>query len=221
MAGSNNQAHLYSQTDFVESAGCILFDFRSTGIDSRSTTQTGAQSHDETTTTTAPTPDLYPTKIILIHKQTKRSPYHKYLLPKGRRNIGESRAAAALREIAEETGLKCELLPVTLRSRATADDNRRGGYTLDEVRVFRGCTDPFMMTMRRQVGDDRREVWKVVWWFVGVVCETQVEEGEGYLDEGCEAVGVGREEAVGRCTRGSDGEVVRRAIEVVRGGLGG
>jgi 8-oxo-dGTP pyrophosphatase MutT (NUDIX family) len=40
-----------------------------------------------------------------------------YILPKGRRNLGESRRTTAIRETTEETDIPCRLLPVNLVSR--------------------------------------------------------------------------------------------------------
>ena len=42
-----------------------------------------------------------------------------WLLPKGRRNTNESRHAAAVREAAEETDYRCQIVPVDMMTRAT------------------------------------------------------------------------------------------------------
>ena len=53
-------------------------------------------------------------EVCLLHLV----PRDEYILPKGRRNLGESRQEAALREAREETGYDCRLLPITMTSRA-------------------------------------------------------------------------------------------------------
>ncbi|KAK5098193.1 hypothetical protein LTS08_006326 [Lithohypha guttulata] len=169
MATSTPVQRIYDSTQWVESAGCILFDFRNTGFNPLTAPVPSTTTTTTTTTATPPSPSpisglgSLPTsphlteepKIVLFYS----NPRNQYLLPKGRRNIGESRADAALRETFEETGLKCSLLPVTLHSRATsvnpADDRTTaGGYTVDEPRTFTRATEPFMCMVRRL--DSRR-----------------------------------------------------------------
>jgi 8-oxo-dGTP pyrophosphatase MutT (NUDIX family) len=48
--------------------------------------------------------------VCLIHYTVK----DEWLLAKGRRNCGESRLEAALREVEEETGYKCHVYSVTM-----------------------------------------------------------------------------------------------------------
>lgn len=47
----------------------------------------------------------YEVEILLVH----RPAYDDWTFPKGKANPGESDAACALREVEEETGLRCEL----------------------------------------------------------------------------------------------------------------
>ncbi len=48
-----------------------------------------------------------PVEVLLVH----RPRYDDWSLPKGKLDPGETEAEAALREVAEETGLACELGP--------------------------------------------------------------------------------------------------------------
>lgn len=41
-----------------------------------------------------------------------------YVLAKGRRNCGEARQVTAVREVTEETGFQCRLLPLNMHTRA-------------------------------------------------------------------------------------------------------
>jgi 8-oxo-dGTP pyrophosphatase MutT (NUDIX family) len=103
-------------------------------------------------------PTLYPSSTFLesagtvLIKQSTRQiclVYYKkrnaWLLPKGRRNIGEDRAKAAVRETEEETGYKCRLLPVTMTTsqpRAGFKDSHGGARQ-------EGICEPFMVAHRR------------------------------------------------------------------------
>lgn len=58
-----------------------------------------------------------------------------YILPKGRRNIGETRPEAAVRETREETGFACGLLPVRMETRQPEAGD--GIDAADEVKVVR------------------------------------------------------------------------------------
>lgn len=154
---------------------------------------------------------------LLLHRNCNGQ--EEYLLPKGRRNIGGSRADAALRETREETGFRCRLLSVHLSSRQT----RLGDAVdcADEVRMVESVRDePFMMSMR-ELGRGTGRV-KVVWWFAGVV-----EEGEdGVLggdggESGFEAQWFGFGEAAERCTFEGDREVVREGLAVFKRTVGG
>ncbi|KAH0497870.1 hypothetical protein TgHK011_005152 [Trichoderma gracile] len=82
-----------------------------------------------------------------------------YVLPKGRRNLGESRQEAALRETTEETGLPCYLLPVDLVCRVTPSIQNE--HVPDEARLFKGACEPIAMQQRR-TGD----ATKLIWWMI-------------------------------------------------------
>lgn len=155
---------------------------------------------------------------ILFRRSTRQigllnfpSRNNEWLLAKGRRNIGESRAAAAVREVQEESGVKCKLTPVTLHSRLCPAVEVPGEFTPDEVRRFEEAVEPFMMSVR-EVGEDQR---KLIWWFVGEVVEeadgkVKVEGGEKEFEVGF----FGFEEAVEKLTFETDRIVLRKAIEI-------
>ena len=62
-------------------------------------------------------------RVLVVH----RPRYDDWSLPKGKLKLGESWEAAALREVEEETGLRCELGELVGATR----------YGLKEVRYFR------------------------------------------------------------------------------------
>jgi 8-oxo-dGTP diphosphatase len=66
-------------------------------------------------------------RVLVVH----RPRYDDWSLPKGKLRLGESWEAAALREVEEETGLRCELGELVGATR----------YGLKEVRYFRMTCD--------------------------------------------------------------------------------
>ncbi|KAL6892137.1 NUDIX hydrolase domain-like protein [Trichoderma evansii] len=94
--------------------------------------------------------------------------HDEYVLPKGRRNLGESRQDTALRETIEETGVPCYLLPIDLVSRVCPTIGTED--VPDEPRLFKSSREPIAM-QQRQIGDG--EI-KLIWWFVAAVDEKEV-----------------------------------------------
>jgi 8-oxo-dGTP pyrophosphatase MutT (NUDIX family) len=78
-------------------------------------------------------------RVLVVHRRR----YDDWSLPKGKLKLGESWQAAALREVEEETGLRCELGELV---GATT-------YGLKEVRYFRMTCDG-----EPQVSDEVDEV---------------------------------------------------------------
>jgi len=119
----------HTSSQFVESAGAILFDF----------------------------PSLGKKRVCLVNHLVK----DEWLLAKGRRNIGESRAEAAFREVREETGHECRPHAATMSTRAPRGDEPHD--VPDQVRVYSGClTEPFMYTRRDLEGKSE----KLIWWYI-------------------------------------------------------
>ncbi|EIN03540.1 hypothetical protein PUNSTDRAFT_123237 [Punctularia strigosozonata HHB-11173 SS5] len=91
-----------------------------------------------------------------------------YLLPKGRKDRGESLEQTALRETYEETGYPCKLLPVDMVTRAPEP----GVNTKDGVGLYvADCIEPFTITTR-QIAERNM---KYIFWFVSCVDEDQIE----------------------------------------------
>ena len=140
--------------------------------------------------------------VNLVHK-------NEWLLAKGRRNVGESRKDAALREVTEETGFRSALLPVTMATRAC--DPGGPVDAPDKPTVYDGVTEPFMCTLRDL--PDGKGV-KIIWWFVAVL-EGDEEEQCGRAEEGFKAEFFLCEEAVQKLKFETDREVLRKAVDIV------
>ncbi|KAK5137498.1 hypothetical protein LTR08_008476 [Meristemomyces frigidus] len=107
-------------------------------------------------------------KVCLVHYKAK----DEWLLPKGRRNVCESRQSAALREAKEETGYTCAMLAVEMVTRAPPP-----GEDVDDIAYHHGTElagEPFMVTMRHL---HKRHV-KVIWWYVAAI-DMAVRKGDG------------------------------------------
>lgn len=89
--------------------------------------------------------------------------YHKdgdeWLLPKGRKDRGESMDVTAVRETFEETGYDCELLPCRMPTRAP----EIGINTIDVAVIGDNLTEPFAVTIR-ELGESKGT--KIIWWFL-------------------------------------------------------
>ncbi|KAF2500676.1 hypothetical protein BU16DRAFT_255118 [Lophium mytilinum] len=169
-----------------------------------------------------------PTRTIALVYYKRKD---EYLLAKGRRNISESRSAAALREVREETGLTCTLLPVTMETRAPpADEKAEETNAGDRVRVEEECVEPFMMSMREvgrqgKKGQQGSRHLKIIWWFLGEIVEGEGQASGESFDEGrwdgpeeqFDVVRVGVEEAVEKLSFEGDREVLRKGVELVKG----
>lgn len=149
---------------------------------------------------------------VLFEPQSKRICLLRYnvngevYLPKGRRNIGESRHAAALREVAEETGYECDLIPLNMENRQPATD---ADVDMPDAvtRHADVSTEPFMCTVR-DVGNGGV---KLIWWFIA--CSTLSTRGPGEAQFGVEICSY--QDAIEALTFETDRAVLRRAIEVL------
>ncbi|KAK0707132.1 hypothetical protein B0T26DRAFT_791123 [Lasiosphaeria miniovina] len=163
-------------------------------------------------------------EILVLHSRVGE-----YVLAKGRRNCGESRRAAAQREVAEESGLACRLLPLDMSTRAPPPEPAPispldpGDHHADVSRSYAGVCEPFAMQIRRlgNSGSGGGGV-KIIWWFAAAVAdEDKVPTFDAMTPaerERFDAVAfVGFDEALERLTFEQDREVVRRAIALVGG----
>ncbi|KAI1197986.1 hypothetical protein F5X97DRAFT_300821 [Nemania serpens] len=130
-----------------------------------------------------------------------------YVLPKGRRKVGEAANVAAIRETMEETGISCRLLPINLASRACPVIEEEN--VPDEARFYKAVCEPVAVQLRR-LGEGNM---KLTWWYVAAVNEndpTGQHEAHQF-----EVEFLNFEDAVQKLTFKDDRELVQKAIELV------
>jgi 8-oxo-dGTP pyrophosphatase MutT (NUDIX family) len=147
--------------------------------------------------------DLSKRQIYLVHYGAK----NEWLLAKGRRNVGESRADAGLREVREETGLTCSHLNIQLATRAPATSDPPDVGDIASVRNV--VREPFMCTLRELGGG---KGIKIIWWYVAQVApDASVGNGESAF----KVAKLGYQEAIEKLTYEGDREVLRQAVNIV------
>ena len=180
MAQPHHLTVSYPSTHYVESAGCIQFVLP---------------------TTQHPEP-----RVVVIYYSGRKG----YLLAKGRRNIREARATAAVRETTEETGLVSTLLPIRLHAR-NPPEIEENGYTPDRVRTYDDVIEPFMVSTR-DVSKGEVKQFKLIWWYIAVVSP---EQPEGLVPEhGLAPTAMPFDEAVQALKYQCDKEILTQAIAV-------
>ncbi|KAJ5415512.1 hypothetical protein N7465_004207 [Penicillium sp. CMV-2018d] len=145
--------------------------------------------------------------VCLIYYRAK----NEWMIAKGRRNCGESRHEAALREAREETGYKAHLHPVTMNTRAPPVDEQ--GHMPDTPRSYADLTEPFMVTMRQLGGEKGNDV-KIIWWYIAALDEGVVagsKEGEEEFTPKFFPL----EEALQKLSFQNDRNVLEKAISLV------
>jgi 8-oxo-dGTP pyrophosphatase MutT (NUDIX family) len=128
-----------------------------------------------------------------------------WVLFKGRRNIGETRKDAALREVREETGYKCDIVPVTMPTRACAPD--APANVSDKARIYDSITEPFMCTVR-----EISNGVKIIWWFIA---KLDVDAARGPGEDTFKSEFFVCNEALMVLHFDNDREVLKKAIELI------
>ncbi|KAI0172706.1 NUDIX domain-containing protein [Hypoxylon sp. FL1284] len=144
-----------------------------------------------------------PRRVLLLYDWAA----DEWLLPKGRRNCDESRKAAAVREVREESGCAIRLRPAAMRTRAPSA--AEAADVEDAPRAYADLTEPFMLDVR-DLGPARGV--KLVWWFVAecVRGAATADAEPQFLPEF-----VSCDKAVATLTFQKDREVLAKAIETV------
>ncbi|KAK0763514.1 hypothetical protein N5P37_002891 [Trichoderma harzianum] len=130
-----------------------------------------------------------------------------YVLAKGRRNCGETRRETALREITEETGFACRLLPVNMHTRAPPAIETE--QLDDRARFYTKICEPFTLQVRH-LGKDQV---KLIWWFVVAVDEEVLPKET--MEEKCAVEFYSYTDVLNKLTFQMDRDMVKKAIELV------
>ncbi|CAG9940380.1 unnamed protein product [Clonostachys rosea f. rosea IK726] len=131
-----------------------------------------------------------------------------YVLAKGRRNCGESRQAAALRELAEETGFSGRILPLNMHTRSPpAVETEK----LDDgARFYQGITEPLALQIRRRSDSEV----KLIWWYAATVDET-IPPVESLEKDRFAVYFFSYSDVLDKLTFRTDREMVTKAIDLV------
>lgn len=147
-------------------------------------------------------------EICILHQLTR----DEWLLPKGRKDRGESIEEAAVRETYEESGYQCNLWPQRMATWAPAP----GVNNNHRVEVAEGLVEPMAVTIREL----REGKIKVIFWFI-TVAENGVERVEGSQMEGenFDSNFLDAKVAIERLTFQSDRDVAQKAFDIVEASL--
>ncbi|KAI8299866.1 Diadenosine hexaphosphate hydrolase [Colletotrichum sp. SAR11_59] len=149
------------------------------------------------------TVDVEKKKVLVI--RCRNSDEH--MLPKGRKDLNETLEDAAKRETYEETGVRVNLLPVNIPTRATTPSSIAPNDRPTHV------TEPIAVAQRVSDG-----VLKIIFWFVAAADSTiSPEEGTQQEDEDFEVSWVDIEEVGDRLSFADDQRIAREACAAVFG----
>jgi len=145
-------------------------------------------------------------EICILHHMKR----DEWLLPKGRKDRGESIEQTAVRETYEETGFSCELWPQKMATRAPA----AGVDNIHRVQIVEGLVEPIGVTIRNLSTGHI----KIIFWYIAKV-KDGVEKvyGTQMATENFESIFVDAQEAAGKLTFESDRGIVRKALALVAG----
>ncbi|KAJ9157916.1 hypothetical protein NKR23_g204 [Pleurostoma richardsiae] len=156
--------------------------------------------------------DTSTSKVLLIRDRTTG----RYKLPRGRKDWGETLETTAQRETYEETGVRCKLLPVQLRTRATPprDHPQAAAALFDGTGdVVSGVSlrEPIAVMQHFQTNG----ALAIVFFYVATADSSAPQaEGTQMTDEDYEAKWVGFKEVARLLTDPRYAEVVAKGIEL-------
>jgi len=133
---------------------------------------------------------LLGTGMVLIQRSTRKivvvcEPTRDYwFFPRGRKDLGESLEAAALREAYEESGYRAEFMPVYNPSRAPAPPGKTSMYEQANTEPIYVTTTAWREVRNIQGPDASLGYEYLTTWYIGQIPDDAVrEEGTGQLDE--------------------------------------
>lgn len=113
--------------------------------------------------------DLVHAKVLLILWRKTGE----YMLPKGRKDIGETLEQAALRETLEETGHNVKLLPLSIKTLATVPASKDRGEEVGSA------TEPVAVQQRTT----KEGILKIIFWFAASGNSTEDQEERIYQED--------------------------------------
>lgn len=144
-------------------------------------------------------------EICLLYEPSKKE----WLLPKGRKDVGETIQEAAVRETYEETGFKCQILPVRMPTRAPLP----GSSSPDKAAVLDDSTEALAVTVR-QMGEKNI---KLIWWFATFVPKGEKKRtGTQMENEEFDSLFMPAEEAIEKLSFKGDQEIAFKAYQYAR-----
>lgn len=150
--------------------------------------------------------DVERSKVLLIRWRLTGE----YLLPKGRKDMGEPLERTALRETFEETGIRVQLLPVDVNTLATLPSSMKA-----EDRP-KAVTEPIAITQRIT----RAGILKIIFWYVATADSTTVpEEGTQQENEDFDTVWSSFDSVGSTLSFDEDRSIVEAAIAAARRGV--
>ncbi|KIP12291.1 hypothetical protein PHLGIDRAFT_329130 [Phlebiopsis gigantea 11061_1 CR5-6] len=145
-------------------------------------------------------------QLCVLHQPQK----NKYVLPKGRKDFGESIEAACLRETFEETGYPCEFVPLRMATRATAPGDVRAR---DDAVTRDDMLEPVGVTVQ----DRGKKGGKLIMWYVTRVLDGAVRQDGTQMDSECfESQFLKAERAIPMLTAQEHRDLAAQALELIR-----
>ena len=140
--------------------------------------------------------------LLYLHERDE------YVLAKGRRNCGENTRETAVREMTEETGYLCRLLPVIMSTRAPPAVETE--QSKDVPRIFSEMIEPFTLQIRQQ---DENDV-KIIWWYIAAIDEDMSPDEERLEKQKFRVIFYDYKKALDKLTFQLDRDMVKNAIEI-------
>ncbi|KAI8675356.1 Nudix hydrolase domain-containing protein [Fusarium keratoplasticum] len=150
--------------------------------------------------------DVERSKVLLIRWRRTGE----YSLPKGRKDIDEPLEETALRETFEETGIRVQLLPVSIDSLATLPSSVK---TEDRPKAV---IEPIAVTQRTT----RQGILKIIFWYVATADSTTVpEEGTQQENEDFDTIWADFDNVGSTLSFDDDRSIAEAAIAAIRRGV--
>lgn len=133
-----------------------------------------------------------------------------YILAKGRRNCDETHRETALRELMEETGYNCRLVPVRMSTRAPPAVETEPSK--DMPRTVSGLIEPFTLQIRPQ----GKNHIKIIWWYIAAIEEDEPSHNkvQAQGEPQFRVAFFGLDEALSKLSFDNDRDMVRDAIRI-------